>query len=128
MRSIDTIVELKHSDLHGLQGARKDRRPRPTPRADALMERILDNLRAASPEEVSNRIASLSDIRRAKVLDVRRQLTEGTYEVANRLVQAMDRLLNDWRLSGERAESPHGPPGTTEGVPGSCAIDDRRAE
>jgi hypothetical protein len=44
-------------------------------------------------EEALKRIASLSPIRQSKVLDIRRHLAKGTYEVADRLDQAMDRLL-----------------------------------
>ncbi|MGE5294744.1 MAG: hypothetical protein ACM3VT_07935 [Solirubrobacterales bacterium] len=43
-------------------------------------------------EEVLKRIAFLPRIRRDKVLDVRRQLAEGTYEVADRMDRAIDRL------------------------------------
>jgi hypothetical protein len=39
------------------------------------------------------RITFLPDIRRDKVLNIRRQLTEGTYEVADRLDGAIDRVL-----------------------------------
>ena len=60
------------------------------------MEQVLENLHTVPLEEVSKRIASLSDIRHDKVLEIRRQLTEGTYNVADRLDQAMDRLLDDW--------------------------------
>jgi flagellar motor switch protein FliG len=57
------------------------------------MGQILENLHTKPPEEVFRRIASLSNIRRDKVLDIRRQLTEGTYEAADRLNTAMDRVL-----------------------------------
>jgi hypothetical protein len=57
------------------------------------MEQILENLNATPQEEVLKRITSLPDIRRGKVLDIHRQLTEGTYEVADRLDRAIDRVL-----------------------------------
>jgi hypothetical protein len=57
------------------------------------MEQILANMDTTPPEEVLKRITSLPDIRRGKVLDIRRQLTEGTYEVADRLDRAIDRVL-----------------------------------
>lgn len=58
-----------------------------------LMERILGNMNATPQEEVLKRIASLPNIRRGKVLRIRRQVAEGTYEVADRLDEATDRIL-----------------------------------
>jgi hypothetical protein len=46
-----------------------------------------------SQEEALKRIASLPTLRRGKVLDIRRQIADGTYEVGHRLDQAIDRLL-----------------------------------
>ena len=75
------------------------------------MEQILEDLSTTPPEEVLKKIASLSDIRRGKVLDIRRRLTEGTYDVAGRLDMAMDRVLEDcvfvfdagcWRRTSHR--------------------------
>jgi len=57
------------------------------------MERILDNMNTTSQEEVVKKIASLPEIRRHKVLDIRRQITEGTYEVVDRLDIVIDRVL-----------------------------------
>jgi anti-sigma28 factor (negative regulator of flagellin synthesis) len=57
------------------------------------MEQILENMNTTPQEEALMRITSLPDIRRDKVLDIRRQLTEGTYEVADRLDGAIDRVL-----------------------------------
>jgi len=39
------------------------------------------------------RIAFLPLIRQGKVLDIRRQITDGTYELADRLDKAIDRVL-----------------------------------
>jgi hypothetical protein len=39
------------------------------------------------------RIASLPPIGQGKVLDIRRQIAEGTYDVGDRLDKAMDRVL-----------------------------------
>ena len=58
-----------------------------------MIEQILENLNTTPQEEVLQRIASLPRTRRDKVLDIRRQLTEGTYEVADRLDRAIDRVL-----------------------------------
>jgi hypothetical protein len=57
------------------------------------MEQILGNGNTTSYEEALKRIGSLSPIRQSKVLHIRRQLAKGTYEVADRLNKAMDRIL-----------------------------------
>jgi hypothetical protein len=57
------------------------------------MEHILENMNTTPPEEVLKRITSLPPNRRRKVLDIRRRITEGTYEVASRLDRAIDRVL-----------------------------------
>jgi anti-sigma28 factor (negative regulator of flagellin synthesis) len=59
-----------------------------------LVERIIENMGSTPWEEVSQRIAFLPGIRRDKVLSVRRQITEGTYEVEDRLDGAIDRVLD----------------------------------
>jgi hypothetical protein len=71
---------------------RNDQKP-DAPDQDILMEQILVDLRTTPQGRVLKRIATLSDIRRGKVLNIRRQLTVGTYKVAKRLDRVMDRLL-----------------------------------
>ena len=75
------------------------------------MEQILEDLNTTPPEEVLQRIASSPDIRRGKVLTIRRRITEGTYEVAGRLDRVIDRVLEDcvfvldaggWRRTSRR--------------------------
>jgi anti-sigma28 factor (negative regulator of flagellin synthesis) len=57
------------------------------------MEQILQDLSITPQEEVRKRIAFLPRTRRDKVLDIRRQIAEGTYEVADRMDRAIDRVL-----------------------------------
>jgi negative regulator of flagellin synthesis FlgM len=57
------------------------------------MEQILDNINATPIGQVLRKIASLPEIRREKVLDVRRQLTEGNYNLDERLDIALDKVL-----------------------------------
>ncbi|GAJ14413.1 unnamed protein product, partial [marine sediment metagenome] len=45
--------------------------------------------------QVLKKIASLPEVRRAKVLDVRRQLTEGKYDLNERLDVALEKVLED---------------------------------
>ena len=57
------------------------------------MEQILENMNTTPPEEVLKRITFLPPNRQGKVLDIRRQIAEGTYEVADRMDRAIDRVL-----------------------------------
>ena len=103
--------ELQPEDRRKPQDAKYAQRRDAAPMGDPLMEQILENMDMTPPEEVLKRIASLPDIRRGKVLDIRRQLREGTYEVAGRLDRALDRVLEDcvfvfdagcWRRTSHR--------------------------
>ena len=62
---------------------------------DDLMEAILDNLNNTPIGRVLKRISELPEIRRGKVLELRKQLTEGKYELSDRLDYALDRVLED---------------------------------
>jgi hypothetical protein len=90
----DCTVVTEYSEV----GSRKPQKLRidqgpDVPDKDLLMERILDGLRATPKGEVLKRIAALPDIRRGKVVNIRRQLAVGNYKVAGRLNRVMDRLL-----------------------------------
>ena len=62
---------------------------------DLLMEQILENMNNTSIGQVLKKIAALPDARRQKVLRVRRQLTEGKYELNERLDLALEKVLDD---------------------------------
>jgi hypothetical protein len=62
---------------------------------DLIMEQILENLNTTPIGKVLRKIASMPDGRREKVLDVRRQLTEGKYEFNEYLDVALDKVLED---------------------------------
>jgi len=62
---------------------------------DMIMEQILDNIHHTPLGQVLKKIASLPEVRRKKVLQLRRQITEGKYDVANRLDMALDKVLED---------------------------------
>jgi len=62
---------------------------------DLLMEQILDNMNHTPIGQVLKKIAALPDARRQKVLRVRRQLTEGKYELNERLDLALEKVLDD---------------------------------
>jgi hypothetical protein len=62
---------------------------------DMVMEQILDNIHHTPLGQVLKRIASLPEVRRQKVLHLRRQITEGKYDLADRLDMALDKVLED---------------------------------
>ena len=86
-------MELRPTDRRRPRDARNDQGRDTSPDGDVLMEHILENMNTTPPEEVLKRITSLPPNRRRKVLDIRRQLTDGTYQVANRLDAVIDRVL-----------------------------------
>ena len=65
------------------------------PDEDLIMEQILENLNTTPIGNVLTRIASLPEVRKKKVLDVRRQITEGKYNLSSRLDIALDKVLED---------------------------------
>ena len=60
---------------------------------DMMMEQILNNINTTPIGQVLRKIASLPEVRKEKVLDVRRQLTEGKYNLDERLDVALDKVL-----------------------------------
>jgi len=62
---------------------------------DLLMEQILDNINTTPIGQVLKRIASLPEVRKEKVLDVRQQLSKGKYKLNERLDIALDKVLED---------------------------------
>ena len=67
----------------------------PTQNEDLIMERILENINTTPIGQVLKKIASLPEVRQEKVLDVRRQLTQGQYDIGDRLDVALDKVLED---------------------------------
>jgi len=59
------------------------------------MEQILENIQSTPLGVVLKRIASLPEVRREKVLQVRRQITQGRYDVTERLDLALEKVLED---------------------------------
>jgi negative regulator of flagellin synthesis FlgM len=59
------------------------------------MERILENIHQTPIGQVLKKIASLPEVRKEKVLDVRRQLTDGEYDLSARLDIALEKVLED---------------------------------
>jgi len=59
------------------------------------MEQILENIHATPIGKVLKKIASLPEVRKAKVLDVRQRLTEGKYDLNEHLDIALEKVLED---------------------------------
>ena len=62
---------------------------------DVLMEQILKSMNSTPLGKVLKKIASLPEVRQEKILDVRRQLTEGRYDLNRRLDNVLERVLED---------------------------------
>jgi hypothetical protein len=62
---------------------------------DMLMEQILENMNTTPLGQVLKKITSLPEIRREKVLDIRKQLTSGKYNCNSRLDFVVDKVLED---------------------------------
>ena len=62
---------------------------------DMVMEQILENIHNTPLGQVLKRIASLPGGRQQKVLHLRRQITEGRYDLGRRLDRALDKVLED---------------------------------
>jgi anti-sigma28 factor (negative regulator of flagellin synthesis) len=62
---------------------------------DMVMEQILENIHNTPIGQVLKAIASLPEVRRQKILNLRRQITEGKYDVTERLDLAIDKVLED---------------------------------
>ena len=60
---------------------------------DIMMEQILENIHTTPIGQLLKKIASLPEVRQEKILDVRQQLTEGKYDLNERLDVAIDRVL-----------------------------------
>ena len=93
MARIATVMELQPADRRRPQDVRYDRGCDTSPEGDVSMEHILENMTATPQEEVLKRITSLPSNRQGKVLDIRRQIADGTYAVADRLDAVLDRVL-----------------------------------
>ena len=93
MATIATATKLRCTDRRRSRNTRDDWGRHTPPHSGVLMGQTLENMNATPREKVSRRIASLPDTRRNKVLDIRRRIAEGTYEIADRLDKAVDQVL-----------------------------------
>ena len=76
---------------------------------DMLMEQILENINTTSIGQVLKKIASLPEVRRDKILDVRQRLTTGDYDFNGRLEAALDKVLEDLTAEFQKNSPVRGP-------------------
>ncbi|MHC4060475.1 MAG: flagellar biosynthesis anti-sigma factor FlgM [Planctomycetota bacterium] len=81
--------------VEGQNGREDSRRKDLLSDEDLLMEQILENINTTPIGQVLKKIAVLPEVRREKVLNVRRQLTEGRYDLNKRLEVVLDKVLDD---------------------------------
>ena len=62
---------------------------------NALWQKILSNETANPIGRLLDKIAELPQVRQHKVLNVRRQLSQGSYKLNDRLDVALDRILEE---------------------------------
>ena len=63
------------------------------PDEDIMMEQIIENIHTTPIGQLLKKIASLPEVRQEKILNVRQQLTEGRYNLNERLDVAIDKVL-----------------------------------
>ena len=97
--SSNKVVEMPNFGTNGrFEGQSREAEPANKNLAsdeDLLMEHILKNINTTPIGQVLKKIALLPEVRQEKVLNVRRQLTEGEYDINGRLNIALDKVLED---------------------------------
>ena len=88
------LSALPSTDRRKSQEATNEQGRTASPNGDGWVKHSLQNRNTPSQEEaLKKRIASLPPLRQNKVLDIRRQIADGTYGVSDRLDISIDRLL-----------------------------------
>jgi hypothetical protein len=98
--------ELKSTGLCPPRDAGGDLGSGPSPHDAVATECILETMKSRPSEQVLKDIAAATEIRRGKVLSIRRQIAQGIYNVEDRLEKAMGRILEEIS-GGTRSERIH---------------------
>lgn len=88
MPGADSNSRFEGEDCHP-----DSKRDRLAPDQDLMMEQILANINSTPIGQVLKRIAGLPEVRKEKVLTLRRKITEGQYDLNERLDLAVDKVL-----------------------------------
>lgn len=95
-KPVNKVVRMPLSDSNGCfetENKADPVRDRLAPDDDLVMEQILENINSTPIGQVLKKIASLPEVRKEKVLDLRRQITRGEYDLNERLDVAVDKVL-----------------------------------
>ena len=65
---------------------------------DLLMEQILENMNTTPIGKVLKKVAALPEVRKQKIISVRKQLSQGNYDLNERLDQALEKVLHDLKV------------------------------
>jgi len=96
MARLVEMPDVRSNDQYEAKEGRFDKAPdRSVMSDDILMETILENIHDTPIGQVLKRIGQLPEVRRGKVMNLRRRLDEGSYEVNDRLDAVLDRVLED---------------------------------
>jgi len=87
--------ELQYTGLCTPRDAANDLGGGSSPNDTVAMERLLENMKSRPWEQVVKGVATVPDIRRGKVLNIRRQIVQGIYNMEDRLERAADRVLQE---------------------------------
>ena len=90
MAQVSALSQFPSVDRRRAQDTGNEQGCDASPNSDVF---VLGNRNTTSHEEALRRIASPPPNRQGKVRDIRRQIAEGTYEVADRLDKVIDRVL-----------------------------------
>ncbi len=64
-------------------------------KSDLLAEDLLENINSTPIGQLLKTIASLPEVRQEKILNVRHQLSQGKYDLNERLDTALDKILEE---------------------------------
>ena len=98
MARLVEMPDVRSNDQYEAESDRRGVRPDSVDSSlsdDILMETILENIHTTPIGQALKRLGELPEIRKGKVLNVRRRLDEGCYDLDDRLDAVVDRVLED---------------------------------
>jgi negative regulator of flagellin synthesis FlgM len=83
------------SHVHGAQPINRPHAARPAESPQATGADLTDRLDLSEAGQIAARMAEIPDVRADRVADIRAALANGTYETADKLDTAVERLLDE---------------------------------